>query len=122
MATHGNTFDPTAMPKIKLDPSSLKTIRPLVANMAKKGARPSDIAELLGNAYPVPVIQALFAEEFISGAAACRMMVEQKMLDVIMECGDPKLIQFYLSRLGGKKWSEGGETQAGSEPKRLAIK
>jgi hypothetical protein len=36
--------------------------------------------------------------------------------------GDPKLIQFWLSRLGGKKWAEGGESQSGAEPKRLAIK
>jgi hypothetical protein len=110
------------MPKVTLKASTLSTVRAIVANLALKGSSPADVAEYLGNAYPVPCIKAIFAEEFTRGAAICRMKVEQKMYDVIAETGDPKLIQFVLSRTGGKKWSEGGETPAGSEPKRLAIK
>lgn len=117
----GGLNDLHMAPNLKLSPETLKTVRPIVAALAAKGASALDVAELLGNKYPVPVIQALFAEEFTSGQARCNIAVIQKMHEVILRTGDPRLIQFYLSRRGGVAWSDTPATEKVSTPKRLAI-
>jgi hypothetical protein len=108
-------------PTFKLTPDTLRTIRPIVRALAAKGATALDVAELLGNKYPVPVIQTLFAEEFTEGQARCNLAVVQKLHDVIQQTGDPRLIQFYLSRRGGAAWSDAPATEKEATPKRLAI-
>ncbi len=117
----GSLKDMPIAPSIKLTPDTLRTVRPIVAALAAKGASALDVAELLGNKYPVPVIQALFAEEFTAGQARCTIAVVQKLHDVILETGDPRLIQFYLSRRGGTAWSDAPATEKEATPKRLAI-
>lgn len=117
----GDPCDLPIAPSIKLTPDSLKTVRPIIAALAAKGASALDVAELLGNKYPVPVIQALFAEEFTAGQARVNIAVVQKMFDVIMQSGDPRLIQFYLSRRGGAAWADVPAAEKTATPKRLAI-
>ena len=109
------------VPTLKLGPDNLKTVRPIIAALAAKGASALDVAELLGNKYPAPVIQALFSEEFTAGQARCTIAVVQKLHDVIMETGDPRLIQFFLSRRGGTAWSDAPAAEKEAVPKRLAI-
>jgi hypothetical protein len=106
---------------LKLTPDSLKTMRPIVAALARKGTTPADLAELLGNEYPVAVLKALFEKEFTAGHASCRFALEQKAYDTALETGDTKLLIFLLTKTGGKKWSDEGIKEELAPAKRLAI-